>query len=156
MMEIAIPGFTNLQLKHLVLDYNGTIACDGNLLPGVKTALKNLSGKLQVHILTADTYGEVQDKVKEIDCELFVLGPNNQDTAKLDYILQLGPEFTVGIGNGRNDCLMLKEASLGIAVVQEEGSFAETIRSADIVCTNIVSALTLLSNPLRLVATLRS
>jgi soluble P-type ATPase len=51
---------------------------------------------------------------------------------------------------------MLKEAALGIAVVQEEGAFAETLMSADVVCTNIVSALGLLTNPLRLIATLRS
>ena len=156
MIEISIPGYKNLQLKHLVLDYNGTIACDGNLLPEVKTALKDLSNNLHVHILTADTYGKVQDKVKDVNCKLFVLERRNQDTAKREYVIQLGSEFTVGIGNGRNDRLMLKEAALGIAVVQEEGSFAGTLLSADVVCTNIVSALTLLTQPLRLMATLRS
>ena len=156
MIEISIPGYKNLRLKHLVLDYNGTIACDGNLIPEVKATLKDLSRRLQVHIITADTYGEVQKKVEDVNCKLFVLEQRNQDTAKREYVEQLGSEFTVGIGNGRNDCLMLKEAALGIAVVQEEGSFAGTLLSADVVCTSIVSALTLLTQPLRLVATLRS
>ena len=31
MIEISIPGYKHLQLKHLVLDYNGTIALDGRL-----------------------------------------------------------------------------------------------------------------------------
>lgn len=156
MIEISIPGYKNLQLKHLVLDYNGTIACDGELLPGMKAALENLSDKLQVHVLTADTYGKVRGKLKKISCDISTLGSGNEDAAKLDYVLQLGSEFTVCIGNGRNDRLMLKEAALGIAVVQEEGAFAETLMSADVVCTNIVSALGLLTNPLRLIATLRS
>ena len=156
MIELAIPGFKNLQLKHLVLDYNGTIACDGELMTGVKAALENLSDKLQVHVLTADTYGKVQEKLRKISCEISVLGSGKEDVAKLDFVSQLGSEVTVCIGNGRNDRLMLKEAALGIAVVQEEGAFSETLTSADVVCTNIVSALDLLSNPLRLVATLRS
>jgi len=51
---------------------------------------------------------------------------------------------------------MLKKAVLGIAVILEEGAAAETIIAADVVFTNIVSALDLLTNPLRLTATLRS
>jgi len=31
MIEIAIPGYRNLQFKHLVLDYNGTLAVDAEL-----------------------------------------------------------------------------------------------------------------------------
>ena len=156
MIDIEIPGYKYLQLNHLVLDYNGTIAGDGNLLPGVKWTLQNLSHKIQIHLLTADTYGDVQGKTKDLDCKLFVLDSNNQDLAKQEYVLQLGFEFTVGIGNGRNDRLMIEEAALGIVVVQEEGASAETLLSADVVCTNILSALALLLHPLRLVATLRS
>ena len=59
------------------------------------------------------------------------------------------------MGNGRNDQLMLEEAALGIAVILEEGAAAVTLSAADVVCTNIVSALELLDNPLRLIATLR-
>ena len=75
---------------------------------------------------------------------------------KLDYVKELGCENTVCIGNGRNDRLMLKEARLGIAVILTEGVAQSTLSSADVVCTNIVSALELLLNPLRLTATLRS
>ena len=35
MIEIDVPGFGALRLEHLVLDYNGTLACDGMLLEGV-------------------------------------------------------------------------------------------------------------------------
>ena len=36
MLEINVPGHGILDLSHLILDYNGTIACDGHLLQGVK------------------------------------------------------------------------------------------------------------------------
>jgi soluble P-type ATPase len=51
---------------------------------------------------------------------------------------------------------MLSAAALGIAIIQREGSAAETVASADVVSTNILDALELLHNPKRLVATLRS
>ena len=156
MIEVKIPGYKTLQFEHLVLDYNGTLAVDGELLKGVKKALKGLSEQLQVHILTADTFGKVRSRVEGVPCELSILAQDNQDKGKLDYVKGLGAGYTVCIGNGRNDRLMLKEAALGIAVILEEGVATETLVAADIVCTNILSALELLTNPLRLTATLRS
>jgi len=156
MIEIAIPGYKKLQLKHLALDYNGTLAVDGELLPGVKEALRGLAKGLQIHILTADTFGKVRSQVESMPCELSILPLDNQDKGKLDYVKSLGAQHTVCIGNGRNDRLMLKEAALGIAVILEEGVATETLAAADIVCTGILPALELLTNPLRLTATLRS
>jgi len=156
MIEVTIPGYKKLQLKHLVLDYNGTLAVDGELLPGVKDALRGLAKELQIHILTADTFGKVRSRVEDVPCELSILPLENQDTGKLDYVKGLGAQHTVCIGNGRNDRLMLKEAALGIAVILEEGAALETLVSADVVSSSILSALELLTNPLRLTATLRS
>jgi len=156
MIGVKIPGYKTFKFEHLVLDYNGTLAVDGELLKGVKEALKGLSEQLQIHILTADTFGKVRSRVEGIPCELSILPLENQDTGKLDYVIGLGAQHTVCIGNGRNDRLMLKEAGLGIAVILEEGVATETLVAADIVCTSILSALELLTNPLRLTATLRS
>ena len=58
MIEIDIPGYKKLTLTHLVLDFNGTLACDGTLLPGVADRLNALSEKLTVVVLTADTFGK--------------------------------------------------------------------------------------------------
>jgi soluble P-type ATPase len=156
MIEIAVPGYKKLQLEHLVLDYNGTMACDGTLIYGVEERLTALSDQLTVHILTADTFGKVEKAVAEIPCQLSILAIGSQDIGKLDYVQDIGPKKTVCIGNGRNDRLMLKAAALGIAVVQEEGTAVETIMSADVVAPNILTALNLLTHPLRLIATLRS
>jgi soluble P-type ATPase len=156
MIEIQIPGYKTLQLEHLVLDYNGTMAVDGMLISGVKETLVRLSEKIKIHVLTADTFGQVESEVNDIPCTLSILPVENQDRGKLDYIKNLNPDSTVCIGNGRNDRLMLKESVLGIALIQEEGAAVETVLSADVVCPDVISALDLLRNPLRLVATLRS
>ena len=156
MIEIDIPGNKILQLEHLVLDYNGTIAFDGALIDGVKECLAELSQMLTVHVITADTFGSVKKALEDIDCKLAVIPLDRQDAAKLEYVKNLGCEQTVSMGNGVNDRLMLKASALGVAVIQREGAAFETLASANVVCTDIQSALSLLSNPLRLVATLRS
>ncbi len=51
---------------------------------------------------------------------------------------------------------MLEKAKLGILVIQEEGAAPSTLLAADVVCTDIMSALNLLLHPLRLTATLRT
>jgi soluble P-type ATPase len=156
MIEIDIPGYKTLQLSHLVLDHNGTLAVDGLLVAGVRDSLNRLSADMAVHVLTADTFGKAKSQLKGVPCKLSILPSANQDIGKLEYVKKLGAEHAVCIGNGRNDRLMLKEAALGIAVILEEGTAAETLASADVICKDILSALELLSNPLRLTATLRS
>jgi soluble P-type ATPase len=150
MLELQIPGHKPLSLLHLVLDYNGTIACDGRIIQGVKERLEHLARSLEVHILTADTFGNVQKELSGIPSRLTVIPRENQAEAKLDYVERLGPEHSVCIGNGRNDRLMLKEAALGIAVIQVEGSAVAAILEADIITLNILDALDLLLHPLRL------
>jgi soluble P-type ATPase len=156
MIEISIPGHGLLRLRYLVLDFNGTIAVDGDLIPGVKDALRTLAKDLEIHVVTADTFGSVRSRLKGLPCSVSILPGENQDAAKLEYVKGLGPGSTVCMGNGRNDRLMLKEAALGIALILDEGAAAETVLSADLFCTDIVSALGLLTHPLRLTATLRS
>jgi soluble P-type ATPase len=156
MLEIDIPGYRALRLAHLVLDYNGTLACDGELLDGVRDRLNVLAGTLHIHILTADTFGKARDQLAGIPCKLSIVPVEDQDRLKLEYVQRLGPETTVCVGNGRNDRLMLQEAGLGIAVVQTEGVAVQTALAADVLSPGILTALDLLIHPLRLVATLRS
>lgn len=156
MIDILIPGYRHLQFKHLVMDYNGTMACDGHLIDGVKEILEDLSDKIDIHVLTADTFGKAASQLEDLPVTLSILPQKAQDKGKLAYIKNLDTDVTVSIGNGRNDCLMLKHSALGIALIQEEGASVQTLLSAHIVCKDILSALKLLSNPKRMVATLRS
>lgn len=156
MLEIDIPGYKTLRLEHLLLDYNGTLAYDGELLDGVDVDLSQLSHNLHIHILTGDTFGRAREELSGIPCELVILSAYNQDSAKLDYLQRLGAKNCAAIGNGRNDRLMLKTAELAIAVAQHESVAVEALMAADILVPNIGAALGLLLHPLRLMATLRS
>lgn len=155
-MELDIPGYGNLRLSFLVLDYNGTLAYNGRLIPGAEDRLAELSKSFDVHILTADTFGNARQEVSGLHRNIAVIGKEHQARAKVDYVRRLGERETVALGNGRNDAMMLQEAALGIAVIQEEGCAVEALLAADIVTTSVVDALDLLLHPLRLTATLRS
>jgi len=156
MIQVNIPGYRELQLTHLVMDYNGTLAVDGQLEPGVGEALAALAPHIAIHVITADTFGRAAEQLKDAPIELSILPPGQQDVAKRDFINHLGCAGSVAVGNGRNDRLMLQAAELGIAVVLREGAAVGTLAAADIACNGILPALELLLHPLRLTATLRS
>ena len=156
MITILIPGNREISVKHLVLDYNGTLAVDGMLIPNLKPLLNKLSEQLAIYVITADTFGTVEKELAGVDCEVVVIKPDEQDKQKEQFVASLGKENVVAIGNGLNDALMLASAELGIVLLQAEGAAVKTLMSADVVCRTITDALELLTNPLRLKATLRN
>jgi P-type E1-E2 ATPase len=154
-IDVDIPSFGKLCLEHLVLDYNGTLAQDGDLLPGVREALSVLAERLTLHVLTGDTFGKARHELEGLPCLCVILAPEEQAQAKADYVERIGTARAVCIGNGRNDRLMLQKAALGIAVIQGEGAATESLLAARIVCRDVPEALNFLLSPLRLTATMR-
>lgn len=129
---------------------------DGQLLPNVRKALEALASRVEVHVITADTFGLAEQLLAGLPVSVTIIPGEFQDQAKLDFITGLGREKVMAIGNGRNDCKMLAAAAIGVALIQREGASAVTLMNADVVCTCILDALQLLSYPKRLIATLRS
>ena len=155
MVEIEIPGFTKFHFAHLVLDVNGTIAKDGQLLDGVAELLAQLQPKLAIHLITADTHGNQEIIDRTLSLKAVRIPAQDQAKAKLNYIEGLGADKVVAIGNGANDAAMLENAALGIFVIGPEGSAVEALLKADVVVRNICAALELLVHSKRLIATLR-
>jgi soluble P-type ATPase len=57
MIDIAIPGRAALRIASALIDFNGTLAVDGQLIDGVAERLRELSQKIDVHVVTGDTTG---------------------------------------------------------------------------------------------------
>jgi P-type E1-E2 ATPase len=156
MIEIIIPGFKDLRIDHVVCDYNGTLAADGELLPGVRELLVKLSSSVDIHVITADTFGLAKAQLSGLPATLNIIPNESQSEEKLSFISKLGTDTVFAIGNGRNDKEMLASAAVGVALIQKEGASSAAMASADLICSSIIDALNLLLNPKRLIATLRS
>ncbi len=155
MIKLEIPGKGLYVIENVILDFNGTIAKDGRINNKVKDRISLLGKKAKVYILTADTRGDVEEKIKKLPVQVVRLESGNEAIQKLNFLKQIGPEKTIAVGNGYNDHLMLKEALLGIAVIGPEGASKEAILNADVVVADPLSALDFILKPLRHKATLR-
>jgi soluble P-type ATPase len=132
MLTVEIPGYGRLALEHLVLDLNGTLALDGEVLPGVAERLAALSPHLQIHLLTADTRGRGAATAAALGISLHRLTQGDEAAQKRTFV-----------------------QSLGADVLGPEGLARAAWQSADLIVPDIGAALDLLLHPQRLVATLR-
>lgn len=155
MFRLDIPGFGPVRLEHLVSDFTGTLSVDGRLLPGVKERLHKVAELVNIHILTADTFGKARASLRGVRCEIRILEGKRHDIQKKDYVNMLGVEKVIALGNGKNDRGMLKAARIGVAVCLEEGCATEAIMAADIMVISPLDALDLLLKQKRCKATLR-
>ncbi|MDY0362374.1 MAG: ATPase P [Desulforegulaceae bacterium] len=156
MIKISIPGFKNIEIKNILLDYNGTIATDGIPINGIIEKFEIISKSAKIHVITADTHGTVQKKLKNYNCEIVVISGKNQDVLKLEYLEKIGKNHSAAIGNGLNDRLMIQNAALGIAVLGIEGAHSKTILNSDLIVSSANDALDLFIKTNRLIAGLRN
>ncbi|HLA43549.1 MAG TPA: HAD hydrolase family protein, partial [Aggregatilineales bacterium] len=135
MMKVEIPGRGNYELKHLVMDVNGTIAVDGNLKLGVIPRLFNLRDTLQLHLLTADTHGHQAQINSALGLQARIITKGAIE--KGDFVRELGAESVVALGNGANDVEMFKAASISIAVMGGEGLSPALLAHADVLVDDV-------------------
>lgn len=155
MLKIKIPGREELVLNHLILDYNGTIAEDGEIIEGIRPRLAALARDLSIYVITADTHGTAAKK-----CEGLPLKVLTFPTTEVGAIKAQEADKCAGgvitIGNGFNDIQMSDAADLSICVIGKEGCCGALLQHCDVVVTSIECALDLLLIPGRLRATLRT
>lgn len=151
-VRVEIPGYPPLVLSRVVLDFNGTLAENGRLLPGVSTRLRILARHMNVVVITADTFGTAHAQLHSLPVQLATVKPG-QD--KRDWLTAKEWGASAVIGNGRNDISILRVAALSIAVVGPEGMAPELLEHADVLSRDIREALDLLLHREKLTATLR-
>ncbi|MCB2210951.1 ATPase P [bacterium] len=155
MITIKIPGWRDLNIEAVLLDFNGTLAVDGVLIDGVAERLKALSEQAKLIVLTADTFGSASEQLADLPVEVRTIDPGSEAMSKRFAVDDFGTVSTAYIGNGANDEKALSSCSLGIAVLGLEGLFGHTMQAADIVVSSPLDALDLLLKPKRLIAGLR-
>lgn len=155
MIKFNVPGTGEYELEHLMMDVNGTLAVDGQLMDGVAEKIASLRTHLTIHLLTADTHGKQAVIDRQLDLTAVRIAAGNEASQKAEYVRKLGSEKVAAIGQGANDAEMLTAAHLGICVMSVEGVAKDTLFAADLIAPDILSALELFEKPLRIVASLR-
>ena len=154
-MHIEIPGYKNLDLKYLLLDYNGTIALDGCISEPIKLLIHEIATQLEVFVLTADTHGTAAAECAGLPVTLKTFPTDSAMHSKLEILKSLENDSCCAIGNGRNDILMCTNAALSICIMGDEGCCSKLIEHTHVTVKSIENALELLLKPKRLIATLR-
>ncbi len=155
-IKIDIEDFGEFSIEYLVMDLNGTIATQGKIDPSIIPLIIQLKSKLEIYLLSSDTFGTGTKIAGELGIHLhLVKNKINGAEEKANFVQKLGNEHVVAIGNGRNDYKMLKNAKIGIAILGAEGAAREAILNADIIVTSACDALNLLLYPQTMRATLR-
>ena len=155
MLKIKIPGREELILSHLILDYNGTIAEDGEIIESIRPRLAELAKLLSIYVITADTHGTAAKKCEGLPLQVLTFLTTEVGAIKAQEARKL-TGGVVTIGNGFNDIPMSDAADLSICVIGKEGCCGKLLMHTDIVVTSIDDALNLLLKPSRVRATLRT
>ena len=155
MMKIQIPGREEITLSHLVLDYNGTIAEDGEIIDSIRPRLHDLAKELSIYVITADTHGTAAAKCEGLPLKVLTFPTTEVGKIKAEEVQKL-TGGVVTIGNGFNDIQMSDAADISICVMGKEGCCGALLAHCDIVVTSIDDALDLLLKSSRLRATLRT
>lgn len=154
-MRIEIPGYKTLDLKYLVLDYNGTIAIDGQIPDSVRERLIKLAEIFEIHIVTADTHGNARKSCEGLPVQIRTFPSGDAAHEKEKIVEDFGCENCVCMGNGRNDKLMCRIAGFSIAVMDAEGMYGKLAAEVDVFVRSMEEGLDLLMNEKRMIATLR-
>ena len=155
MLTIKIPGREEMTLRHLILDYNGTIAEDGAIIESIRPRLARLSEHLSIYVITADTHGTAAQRCAGLPLQVLTFPTTQVGQIKADEARKM-EGGVVTIGNGFNDIQMSDAADLSICVMGKEGCCGALLSHCDVVVTSIDDALDLLIKTDRLRATLRT
>ncbi|MGA2133435.1 MAG: ATPase P [Bryobacteraceae bacterium] len=155
---VEIPGMGRRSITTVVSDYTGTFSLGGVIAPDVRSKLTSLAALVDLHIVTADSFGTAVRELAGIATP-YLLQTGRHDTEKSDYVGRFDLTHVAAIGNGNNDRLMLQAVKegggLALAVDNGEGCAVDALLHSNLVVVGAANVLDLLLDPVRLKATLR-
>ncbi len=155
MLSITIPGFGELVIETVLFDLNGTLACDGIIADSTRERVSMLGQNLALYVMSADTHGTLETVTAGLPLHIRRVKQPLGAAEKREFLLELGADRTIAVGNGCNDVEMLTSAALSIVILGHEGAAKEAVLASDLCFNSIDDALDCLLYPKRLIATLR-
>ena len=84
-IAIDVPGFGKRHILIAVSDYTGTHSFGGAIAPDVKSRLRELATLVDLHIVTADSFGTAENELAGIALP-YKLRTGRHDHEKADYV----------------------------------------------------------------------
>ena len=142
------------EIKYVVFDLNGTLSNNGKIDFSVEELLNILQQRgIKTIMITSDQRNNASIIARRLKID-FIIAKDSK--IKGNYIKQnLDQEYTVSIGNARNDIPMFENSALSIVTLQSEGIHVDVLRYADIVVPSFKDALNLLADKDTFEATLK-
>ncbi|WP_010478208.1 HAD family hydrolase [Thermococcus zilligii] len=149
-MNTEVPGYRKLEFSSVLFDLNGTLGQSGRIGEEVKHLLERLADKYTVVVLSADTFGTLEEELRglPVRVERVSNGVEKAEVAK-------GYAPYAAVGNGNNDVAMLEGAELAFCVIGPEGATVDALLASDIVVKDVRDAIAMLLDERKLIATLR-
>ncbi|ASJ07175.1 HAD family hydrolase [Thermococcus pacificus] len=147
---MEVPNYGKVDFKAVLFDLNGTLGERGRINEEVKHLLERLADKYTVVVLSADTFGTLEEELKglPVRVERVSNGVEKAEIAK-------GYAPYAALGNGNNDVAMLEGAELAFCVIGPEGATVDALLASDIVVKDVRDAIAMLLDERKLIATLR-
>ena len=158
MKIVDIPNFGKITLKNILIDVNGTIQFYGNISRKARRYIRRLKKFFNIYLISADTRGNLKEIAKKLNVNYIKIISKeiSEAEAKNLELMKLGKDFTVAIGNGNNDYLMLKNSVIGIVILGEEGASVKSLMNSDLILNNLKEVINFLLDEKIMIATLRS
>ena len=132
---------------------------DGYFKPELLRVLIDLRDRLELHLITVDPFRKQDILDDRLNIQSERIDPDHPDLSesqqKKQFVERLGGDQVVAIGQGADDAGMLQAAVLGICILSPEGLSLETLQSSNLLAPDVESALGMLTQPMRLVNSLR-
>lgn len=150
-MRYYIDG-KHIDIQTIVSDLNGTLSFFGKISDKDRQALQSF---LSTHafrfiLLTSDKRKTARQLASSLSIEYHIAKTGDD---KLRFLNNLNTPF-IGIGNARNDISIFQKASLGIAILGQEGLHPHILQHVDILAPSFSDALTIIADPAAIESTL--
>jgi len=118
MIKVEISGNEALILNTLLLDVNGTITTDGEIIPGVKERITRLSQRLNIYLVTCDMLGTAAKIADELKVEVYriIYQGSGEAIEKANVLHNLKSKITIAIGNINADALWIRDRPIFISI----------------------------------------
>ncbi|ASJ12532.1 HAD family hydrolase [Thermococcus thioreducens] len=147
---MEIPNYGRIEFRAVLFDLNGTLGESGRVDDEVKHLLERLADRYTVVVLSADTFGTLEDELRGLPVRIERVSSGTEKARIAE-----GYKPYAAVGNGNNDVAMLEGAELAFCVIGPEGASIDALLASDVVVRDVKDAIGMILDEKKLIATLR-